>query len=95
MYFSRKALGDMSYERQVERCCRMDSIVWRGCCRVTRRYFCRDLLRLGNTAWAASYGLSGCFRPPEQNIEILKKYFNILKKYPRYIKEMLKVYKLM
>ena len=66
MYFSRKALGDMSYERQVERCWRMDSMVWRGCWRVTLRYFWRDLLRLGNTAWAASYGLRGCFLLPEQ-----------------------------
>ena len=32
----------------------MDSMVWRGCCLVTRRYFCRARLRLGNTAWAAS-----------------------------------------
>ena len=64
MYFSRKARGDMSYERQVERWCRMDSMVWRGCWRVTRRYFCSDRLRLGKTAWAASYGLSGCFRLP-------------------------------
>ena len=67
MYFSRKARGDMSYERQVERWCRMDSMVCRGCWRVTRRYFCSDRLRLGKTAWAASYGLSGCLRPPEED----------------------------
>ena len=65
MYFSRKARGDMSYDRQVERWWRMDSMVCRGCWRVTRRYFCSDRLRLGKTAWAASYGLSGCFRLPE------------------------------
>ena len=64
MYFSRKALGDMSYERQVERWCSIDSMVCRGCWRVTRRYFCNDRLRLGKTAWAASYGLSGCLRLP-------------------------------
>ena len=54
MYFSRKALGDMSYERQVERCCRMDSMVWRGCWRVTRRYFWRGLAIDGKMDWAAS-----------------------------------------
>ena len=37
-YFSRKALGDMSYMMVVARWDRIVSIVCRGCCRVTRRY---------------------------------------------------------
>ena len=51
----------------------MDSMVWRGCWRVTRRYFCSDRLSEGKTAWAASYGLSACFRPPAKRKKILVK----------------------
>ena len=67
-YFSRKARGAMSKERQADRWWRMDSMVCRGCCLVTRRYFCSGLDRLGKTAWAASYGLRACFRPPTKSL---------------------------
>ena len=53
-YFSRKALGDMSYMMLVARCWRMVSMVWRGCCLVILRYFCRGLAIEGNIDWAAS-----------------------------------------
>ena len=53
-YFSRKALGDMSYMMLVARCCRMVSMVWRGCCLVILRYFCRGRAIEGNMDWAAS-----------------------------------------
>ena len=69
-YFSRNALGDMSYERQVERCWRMDSMVCLGCCLVTLKYFCKERDRLGKTAWAAWYGLRACLRLPAMiNVE--------------------------
>ena len=45
-YFSRKALGLMSYMMVVARCWRMLSMVCLGCCRVTRRYFCSGLAML-------------------------------------------------
>jgi hypothetical protein len=44
----------MSYERQFERCMRIESTECRGCCLVVRRYFCRDRAKVGKMAWAAS-----------------------------------------
>ena len=69
-YFSRKALGAMSYMIEVARCAKMLSIVCLGCClRITivmivmviisahlviLRYFWRGLARDGKMDWAAS-----------------------------------------
>ena len=53
-------------------------MVCRGCCRVTRRYFCSDRLRLGNTAWAAWYGLSACLRLPEHQVDVIEHGFTII-----------------
>ena len=57
--FSRKALGDMSYLRHVARCSRMLSMVWRGCWRVMRRYFCNGRESEGKIEDADSEGLRG------------------------------------
>ena len=42
-------LGDMSYWRQVDRCCRIDSIVWRGCCLKLLILISRCFFDLGST----------------------------------------------
>lgn len=60
-YFSRNALGDMSKERQVDKCCKMDSMVCRGCWRVTLKYFWRGREIVGKIDWAASYDSIGVF----------------------------------
>lgn len=56
---SRKARGVRSWLRQSAKCARIDSTEWRGCCRVTRKYFCSARAIEGNTAWAASCGSIG------------------------------------
>lgn len=56
---SRKARGVRSWLRQSAKCARIDSTEWRGCCRVTRKYFCSARAKEGNTAWAASCGSIG------------------------------------
>ena len=59
MYFSRNALGAKSYDRQVDKCCKIDSTECLGCCLVILRYFCNGLDKVGNMAWAASYDSIG------------------------------------
>ena len=56
---SRKARGVRSWLRQSAKCAKIDSTEWRGCCRVTRKYFWRARAIEGNTAWAASCGSIG------------------------------------
>ena len=77
MYRSRKALADMSYFRQLAKCCRMDSIVCRGCWRVIRRNFCSGLAMLGKIDWAASYGSMGLDGPAIKN-DIMRQFFGEL-----------------
>ena len=77
VYRSRKALADMSYFRQLAKCCRMDSIVCRGCWRVIRRNFCSGLAMLGKIDWAASYGSMGLDGPAIKN-DIMRQFFGEL-----------------
>ena len=49
-YFSRKALGERSYDKQVDKCCKIESTECLGCCLVTLRYFCNGLETVGNIA---------------------------------------------
>ncbi len=60
-YLSKKALGDMSKERQVAKWLRMDCMLCLGCWRVARRYFCSGRESVGKMACAASNGLKGGF----------------------------------
>ena len=61
--FSVKARALMSWLKQMAKCCRIDSTVWRGCWRVTRKYFCSGRAIDGKMAWAASYGSIGTAGP--------------------------------
>lgn len=57
--FSRNALGERSYLRQVAKWSTIESMSCRGCCRVIRRYFCSGLAIVGKMAWAVSNGVKG------------------------------------
>ena len=65
IYFSKNALGDKSYDKEVDKCCKMDSTECLGCCLVILRYFCNGLDKVGKIAWAASYDSMGAFSLPE------------------------------
>ena len=66
-YLSKNAFGAISYLRQVAKCWRIESMVWRGCWRVMRKYFWRGRARLGKIDWAASYESMGVEGPEITN----------------------------